>query len=86
MLKAQWPETHQGINGESVGGLECRDNLLYLTRAHASKKLCMEGAKGGENGIEAWIENNLDQVVSICATNYPGEKFRFVLQNYLTLI
>ena len=82
MVKAQWPETHQGVNGESVGGLECRDNLLFLTRAHASRKLCMEGS----TAATAWIENKLDQVVSICATNYPGETFGFVLQTYLTLV
>jgi SUN family beta-glucosidase len=69
-IKAQWPEAHQGVNGESVGGLECRDNLLYLSRAHASRKLCEDPM----SSVPAFIQNNLDEVVSICGTNYPGEE------------
>jgi hypothetical protein len=75
MVKAQWPE-NQGEGGQSVGGLECRNDMLYLSRAHATRKLCVVP----EKGPEAYIRNDLDQVVSICATNYPGKNFGLLLR------
>jgi hypothetical protein len=82
MLKAQWPEEHQGAGGESVGGLECRDNgYLYTSRPQVTRKLCDYGS----TRASAFIHNQLDQVVSICATNYPGKKNIYLLRTYLTL-
>jgi hypothetical protein len=82
MLKAQWPEAHQGTNGDSVGGLECRsgDNKLYLTRPQASRRLCIEGSMKAS----AWVQNDLDEVASICRTNYRGNEFALGLRTCLT--
>ncbi|KAL4916536.1 hypothetical protein BDW62DRAFT_186248 [Aspergillus aurantiobrunneus] len=63
--KSQWPKT-QGASGESVGGLHCRLGKLYLTNSELSDKLCITGV----GGVKA--ENNLDQHVAVCRTDYPG--------------
>jgi SUN family beta-glucosidase len=85
MLKAQFPEEHQGANGESVGGLRCEGNRLHLSRAAVTSKLCVPGAQKPR----ARIRNLLNQVVSICRTNYPGKILQpFLLSGhaYLTLM
>lgn len=56
----------QQANGESVGGLLCKNGKLWLTRPEASKKLCQAGS---DNTI---VENKLAQGVAICRTDYPG--------------
>jgi len=63
--KSQWPET-QGSNGQSVGGIACRDGKLHLTNPGLSKSLCMAGV----GGIK--VHNTLQKVVSVCRTDYPG--------------
>jgi hypothetical protein len=73
MLPGQWPVSRQGAGGESVGGLECKNDLLYLTRPEVTQNLCIDGS----DQATALIVNNLDKVVSICATNYPGRKSIF---------
>ncbi|OAA64065.1 SUN domain-containing protein [Cordyceps fumosorosea ARSEF 2679] len=65
--KSQWP-TIQGATGQSVGGIYCnQDGYLELTR-ESVKQLCT----AGEGGVS--IQNDLDQVVSTCRTNYPGNE------------
>lgn len=64
--KAQWPESEQPANGESIGGLRCENGKLWLTRPHKSKKLCIAGADS------TTIVNNLQKSVAICRTDYPG--------------
>lgn len=64
MSKTQWPSTQPG-NGVSVGGLLCKGGKLYRSNT-ASNTLC-------EWGIDsAVVVSELDQVVSICRTDYPG--------------
>ncbi|PKS06581.1 hypothetical protein jhhlp_007329 [Lomentospora prolificans] len=63
--KTQWPKA-QGSTLQSIGGLYCNsDGYLELTRAN-HPTLCEEGAGG------VFIQNDLDQVVSTCRTDYPG--------------
>lgn len=62
--KAQWP-AEQPSNGESRGGLLCKNGFLTLTRPEY-KYLC----QAGEPGIT--VKNELTKVVSICRTDYPG--------------
>ncbi|UNI15264.1 Beta-glucosidase (SUN) [Purpureocillium takamizusanense] len=65
--KAHWPEA-QGSTGQSVGGLYCNDKgYLELTRKGYST-LCMKGAGGVS------IQNDLDEVVATCRTDYPGSE------------
>lgn len=64
MSKSQWP-SEQPNNGVSVGGLLCKNGKLYRSNPK-SDTLC-------EWGIDsAVVESKLDQVVSICRTDYPG--------------
>jgi len=67
-FKAQWPTT-QGHTGQSVGGLLCQNGRLVTTNP-STDKLCVKGA----TQVSAFIENKLDQVVSLCQTNYPGDE------------
>jgi hypothetical protein len=67
MLPSQRPAT-QGINGESVGGLQCKNGLLYKTNT-ASNVLCVPPS----NKVNVEVVNNLSQEVVICRTNYPGK-------------
>ncbi|KAL1954544.1 hypothetical protein VTO42DRAFT_1054 [Malbranchea cinnamomea] len=69
--KSQWPQI-QGANGESVGGLECRNGKLWLTNPDLSKKLCIPGTGG------VFVQNKLDEVVSVCRTDYPGTESEVV--------
>lgn len=63
--KAQWPED-QPSNGESLGGLICKNGKLCLTRPKSSKKLCVKGAENTK------VVNKLSKSVAICRTDYPG--------------
>jgi hypothetical protein len=63
--KAQWP-AEQPASGESHGGLRCKNGHLTLTRPE-NKYLCQPG----EPGVS--VKNEMDQVVSICRTDYPGK-------------
>ncbi|ODV85474.1 hypothetical protein CANARDRAFT_198682 [[Candida] arabinofermentans NRRL YB-2248] len=63
MSKSQWPSS-QPSNGVSVGGLYCDGGYLY--RSSDSDYLC-------EWGLDAArVVSELDDVVSICRTDYPG--------------
>ncbi|KAI5793036.1 hypothetical protein EDC01DRAFT_745854 [Geopyxis carbonaria] len=62
--KAQWP-AEQPADGQSIGGLLCKNGKLYRTRTEAST-LCEQGETGTQ------VENKLGQSVAICRTDYPG--------------
>lgn len=63
--KTQWPKA-QGSTKESVGGLYCNnDGYLELTRTDYDT-ICEPGVGGVS------IQNDLDEVVSTCRTDYPG--------------
>ena len=63
--KTQWPEA-QGNTKQSIGGLYCNaDGKLELTRKGQST-LCSAGVEG------IFIQNDLDDAVSTCRTDYPG--------------
>ncbi|CAM1507352.1 Fc.00g069930.m01.CDS01 [Cosmosporella sp. VM-42] len=63
--KTQWPSA-QGSTKQSIGGLYCNsDGYLELTRTEYST-LCDAGAGGVS------IQNDLDEVVATCRTDYPG--------------
>lgn len=67
MLKTQWPET-QPSDGQSRGGLICKDDgKLYRTQTNTDY-LCMWSYKG------AFVTNKLSQGVAICQTDYPGSE------------
>jgi hypothetical protein len=66
MSKTQWPQ-NQPNDGRSVGGLQCKGGKLYRTNRN-SKFLCSWGSD------TASFESNLDDVVSICRTDYPGSE------------
>ncbi|KAL5624727.1 hypothetical protein BROUX41_004787 [Berkeleyomyces rouxiae] len=65
--KSQWPSA-QGTADKalSIGGLYCNsDGYLELTR-DGYNTLCVPGAGG------VYIQNDLDELVSTCRTDYPG--------------
>jgi hypothetical protein len=63
--KSQWPAA-QGSTGQSIGGLYCNSNgMLELSRPSVPQ-LCITGTG------QVQVQNNLDAVVSICRTDYPG--------------
>lgn len=63
--KTQWPKA-QGSTKESIGGLYCNnEGYLELTRPEFDT-LCDAGVGGVS------IQNDLDDVVSTCRTDYPG--------------
>ncbi|WBW70586.1 cell wall beta-glucosidase Psu2 [Schizosaccharomyces osmophilus] len=64
MSKTQWPSS-QPSNGESVGGLICKNGKLHKTQQN-SNNLC-EGGSGN-----AYVKNTLGSNVAICRTDYPG--------------
>ncbi|AOA64497.1 Cell wall biogenesis involved protein [Komagataella phaffii CBS 7435] len=64
--KTQWP-SNQPSDGRSVGGLLCKDGLLYRSNT-AFDTLCVPG-KG-----TASVENNVSKGISICRTDYPGSE------------
>ena len=67
MLKTQWP-SEQPSDGQSRGGLICKDDgKLYRTQT-GTDYLCMWSYKG------AFVTNKLSQGVAICQTDYPGSE------------
>lgn len=64
MSKTQWP-SNQPSNGVSVGGLLCSGGKLYRSNT-AYNTLCTWGVDS------AVVVSQLDRVVSICRTDYPG--------------
>ncbi|KAH7326744.1 hypothetical protein B0I35DRAFT_143478 [Stachybotrys elegans] len=63
--KTQWPSA-QGNTKQSIGGLYCNsDGYLELTNPD-KPTLCEKG----EGGVV--IQNDLDEVVATCRTDYPG--------------
>lgn len=63
--KTQWPAA-QGATKQSIGGLYCNsDGYLELTR-EGYDTLCEPGVGG------VTIQNDLDEVVATCRTDYPG--------------
>lgn len=63
--KTQWPKG-QGSEKESIGGIYCnKDGILELTRPEYDT-LC----EPGEGGV--FIQNDLDEDVASCRTDYPG--------------
>ncbi|KAF4123336.1 SUN family beta-glucosidase [Geosmithia morbida] len=63
--KTQWPSA-QGSTKQSIGGLYCNsDGYLELTRKEYDT-LCEAGAGGVS------IQNDLDEEVATCRTDYPG--------------
>ena len=65
-MKTQFPEQNSGT---SVGGLECRNGKLHKTNS-AYNTLCDKGAGSAQ------VQNNLDDVVCVCGTDYPGERLQ----------
>lgn len=66
MSKTQWPST-QPSSGISVGGLYCDNG--YLTRSNTDSDYLCEWGKESSNAV-----NNLEKVVSLCRTDYPGSE------------
>lgn len=64
MSKTQWPSS-QPANGVSVGGLLCQNGKLHRSNFN-SEYLCEWGVD------KAVVESQLQDVVSICRTDYPG--------------
>lgn len=63
--KAQWPST-QGSTGQSVGGLYCKNDLLYKTNSNFDT-LCIPGVGG------VYVKNEMSDHVAVCRTDYPGK-------------
>lgn len=66
MSKTQWP-TDQPADGRSVGGLLCKNGYLYKSNPRA-EALCEWGTDTG------YIENKVNEAVSLCRTDYPGSE------------
>ena len=66
MSKTQWP-SEQPANGVSVGGLLCKNGLLYRSNTD-NDYLCEWGAQTAE------FVSNIGQDVAICRTDYPGSE------------
>lgn len=64
--KAQWPST-QGSTGQSVGGVQCKGDKLYLTNPGLSKTLCVPGVGG------VFVKNTMPEQAAVCRTDYPGK-------------
>lgn len=75
LLKWQWPSM-QGAEGQSIGGLLCRNGKLHLTNPQVPT-LCAPG----NDKVKVVVKNNLSQNVAICRTNYPGE-FNVFFRNF----
>ncbi|KAM3066001.1 Sperm-associated antigen 4 protein [Clarireedia jacksonii] len=63
--KSQWP-TAQGSTGQSIGGLYCNANGKLELSQSSQPQLCIKGVGG------VYVENQLDETVSVCRTDYPG--------------
>ncbi|KKY15751.1 putative sun domain protein [Phaeomoniella chlamydospora] len=61
--KLQW-NSDQPDDGTTIGGLLCKDGLLYL--ANNNTQLCGQG-----NGL-TYVENKASSGISVCRTDYPG--------------
>ena len=66
-LKWQWP-AKQGATGQSVGGLRCQNNKLFLTNP-SQPTLCGQGT----TNVNVYVQNKMSQNVAVCRTNYPGK-------------
>ncbi|SMN19309.1 similar to Saccharomyces cerevisiae YJL116C NCA3 Protein that functions with Nca2p to regulate mitochondrial expression of subunits 6 (Atp6p) and 8 (Atp8p) of the Fo-F1 ATP synthase [Maudiozyma saulgeensis] len=66
MSKTQWP-SEQPSNGMSVGGLYCKNGLLYRSNTD-SNYLCEWGQDS------AVAVNNADKSIAMCRTDYPGSE------------
>lgn len=64
----------QGSNGQSVGGIECKNGRLYLTNKGLSDKLCISGA----SDVQIQVQNKLSSQVAVCRTDYPGTESQTV--------
>ncbi|KAK9381174.1 uncharacterized protein V2V93DRAFT_368519 [Kockiozyma suomiensis] len=64
MSKTQWPSS-QPSDGESRGGLLCKNGYLYRTNTDTDY-LCEWGVQSAQ------IVSELSDVVAICRTDYPG--------------
>ncbi|KAK7205094.1 hypothetical protein BZA70DRAFT_279049 [Myxozyma melibiosi] len=64
MSKTQWPSSQPG-DGESRGGLKCTDGYLYRTNTDTDY-LCEWGVSSAQ------VVSELDDVVAVCRTDYPG--------------
>ncbi|KAK6204525.1 uncharacterized protein RJT21DRAFT_116965 [Scheffersomyces amazonensis] len=66
MSKTQWPSA-QPADGVSVGGLTCKNGLLYRSNTD-SQYLCEWGAQTAE------FVSEIGKDVAICRTDYPGSE------------
>lgn len=66
MSKTQWP-SEQPSSGISVGGLYCKNGLLYRSNTD-NNYLCEWGAQS------ASFVSEISQDVAICRTDYPGSE------------
>lgn len=66
MSKTQWP-SEQPSDGRSVGGLYCKDGLLYRSNQN-SKYLC----EWDQNSASA--VNQVSDSIALCRTDYPGSE------------
>jgi hypothetical protein len=76
LLKWQWPSM-QGAEGQSIGGLLCRNGKLHLTNPDVPT-LCAPG----NDKVKVAVKNNLSQNVAICRTNYPGKSSYLHVQSF----
>lgn len=66
-MKSQWPSV-QGATGQSVGGLHCRNGMLYRSNPDR-ETLCAPSVKN----VNVYVKNQMSQQVAVCRTNYPGK-------------
>jgi hypothetical protein len=64
--KAHWPST-QGLTGQSVGGLLCKNGKLYKTNAKHDT-LCITGS----SEVTVLVRNEMSSSAAVCRTDYPG--------------
>jgi hypothetical protein len=64
--KAHWPST-QGLTGQSVGGLLCKNGKLYKTNAKHDT-LCITG----NTEVTVLVRNEMSSSAAVCRTDYPG--------------
>lgn len=68
LFKTQWPPQY-GNQGQSVGGLLCKNGKLRITNP-AHKTLCMPATEK----VAVYVENQMSKSVALCQTNYPGDE------------
>ncbi|KAI5196921.1 SUN-domain-containing protein [Aureobasidium subglaciale] len=64
--KAHWPTT-QGLTGQSVGGLLCKNGKLYKTNPNYDT-LCITGS----SEVTVLVRNEMSSSAAVCRTDYPG--------------